>query len=428
MATKIQIRRDTAANWTTNDPVLSVGEQGFETDSNKMKIGDGTSAWSALEYVAGGATSLEVQAPASANEYYIYVGQSVNKLANIQDTRGNVTNLVYDQEFATLQEALDFVQSNTLKDVGYSVNRDTYMAAAWVIAIEDGVEISNGGTYWSLAQINEQILLLNQFALDPAGGTATGTTIGNSSSLNDSFVIYNCGQLQIGGDLIFDCRVQIGHSNIKWFYNQYTNAVSWVGRLQIYDGSTFYTDGVVNLKAFFRVEVGSYASFSDVTVNNSSARIDDGSNVRMGNLTVIGNEIEVSDSSVLLCDAISISDTTFVRDLKVRNNSTLQCGTITFGDNTRFQSPEGGCKITHNGILGTSANTTFQMEPSGTQLDLAGFTAATGFANVLLQDGNSFHYEGATANTLSVPNMPTVDPADGGKSFYLNAGVMTLSS
>ena len=51
MATKIQFRRDTAANWNTANPVLMEGELGIETDANKAKIGDGTSAWKSLPYI-----------------------------------------------------------------------------------------------------------------------------------------------------------------------------------------------------------------------------------------------------------------------------------------------------------------------------------------------------------------------------------------
>jgi hypothetical protein len=50
MARRIRVRRDTAANWTTVDPVLASGEHGYETDTKLFKIGDGTSAWSALAY------------------------------------------------------------------------------------------------------------------------------------------------------------------------------------------------------------------------------------------------------------------------------------------------------------------------------------------------------------------------------------------
>lgn len=50
MSVRIQIKRDTAANWTTNDPTLLEGELGYETDTGKFKIGDGSSLWSALSY------------------------------------------------------------------------------------------------------------------------------------------------------------------------------------------------------------------------------------------------------------------------------------------------------------------------------------------------------------------------------------------
>lgn len=47
----LRLRRDTAANWTSNDPTLALGEAGFETDTEYLKIGDGASAWTALPYV-----------------------------------------------------------------------------------------------------------------------------------------------------------------------------------------------------------------------------------------------------------------------------------------------------------------------------------------------------------------------------------------
>lgn len=54
MSTRIQHRRDTAANWTAADPVLASGEFGVETDTAKFKHGDGVTAWSVLPYSAGG--------------------------------------------------------------------------------------------------------------------------------------------------------------------------------------------------------------------------------------------------------------------------------------------------------------------------------------------------------------------------------------
>lgn len=53
MAFKVlQLRRDTAANWTSNNPTLAVGEVGVETDTLKFKIGDGSTVWTGLAYQA----------------------------------------------------------------------------------------------------------------------------------------------------------------------------------------------------------------------------------------------------------------------------------------------------------------------------------------------------------------------------------------
>ena len=50
MASIIQIRRDTASAWTSANPTLAQGELGLETDTSKLKSGDGTTAWTSLTY------------------------------------------------------------------------------------------------------------------------------------------------------------------------------------------------------------------------------------------------------------------------------------------------------------------------------------------------------------------------------------------
>jgi hypothetical protein len=47
----IQIRRDTAANWTSANPTLAQGELGIETDTLKVKAGTGSTAWTSLGYL-----------------------------------------------------------------------------------------------------------------------------------------------------------------------------------------------------------------------------------------------------------------------------------------------------------------------------------------------------------------------------------------
>jgi hypothetical protein len=60
MTSRLQNRRDTAANWTSNNPTLAAGEIGLETDTAKYKMGDGATAWNTLAYAytagAAGAT------------------------------------------------------------------------------------------------------------------------------------------------------------------------------------------------------------------------------------------------------------------------------------------------------------------------------------------------------------------------------------
>jgi hypothetical protein len=55
VVTQIQIRRGTAAQWTSANPTLAAGEFGYETDTGKAKIGNGSSAWTALSYALTGA-------------------------------------------------------------------------------------------------------------------------------------------------------------------------------------------------------------------------------------------------------------------------------------------------------------------------------------------------------------------------------------
>lgn len=68
MTSRLQNRRDTAANWTSNNPTLAAGEIGLETDTAKYKMGDGTTAWNSLAYAytAGSAGATGPTGPIGA--------------------------------------------------------------------------------------------------------------------------------------------------------------------------------------------------------------------------------------------------------------------------------------------------------------------------------------------------------------------------
>ena len=60
MATRIQLRRDTAANFTSANPTLAAGELAYETDTRKIKAGDGSTAWTSLSYIVDPAQSAAI--------------------------------------------------------------------------------------------------------------------------------------------------------------------------------------------------------------------------------------------------------------------------------------------------------------------------------------------------------------------------------
>lgn len=50
MAVRIQLRRDTLTNWSTNNPILAEGEMGLEKDTGRWKVGNGLDVWNNLPY------------------------------------------------------------------------------------------------------------------------------------------------------------------------------------------------------------------------------------------------------------------------------------------------------------------------------------------------------------------------------------------
>ena len=68
MATRMQQRRGTAAQWTAANPILAAGEIGFETDTVKFKVGNGSSTWANLKHftdaesILGGLSGIDLPA------------------------------------------------------------------------------------------------------------------------------------------------------------------------------------------------------------------------------------------------------------------------------------------------------------------------------------------------------------------------------
>ena len=88
MADRIQIRRDTASNWTSVNPVLADGEIGLERDTSQFKIGNGTAPWSSLPY--GG-----IQGPAASYGNIIGTLADQTDLQAALDAKSPLANPVF---------------------------------------------------------------------------------------------------------------------------------------------------------------------------------------------------------------------------------------------------------------------------------------------------------------------------------------------
>ena len=68
MANRIQLRRDTTANWNNIDPVLADGEMGYDIVTNEIRIGNGSDAWSELSgnTISGGGGGTSINNPSGA--------------------------------------------------------------------------------------------------------------------------------------------------------------------------------------------------------------------------------------------------------------------------------------------------------------------------------------------------------------------------
>lgn len=92
MAQRIQLRRDTAANWTSVNPTLAQGEMGIETDTKFFKFGDGTTAWTSLAYHVPATRSISTTSTATltpnVNLYDLFVISAQAVALNISNPTG----------------------------------------------------------------------------------------------------------------------------------------------------------------------------------------------------------------------------------------------------------------------------------------------------------------------------------------------------
>lgn len=116
LTARIQIRNDTAANWTQQNPILLKGEIGIEIDSKKFKFGDGVSNWNDLQYASAQSSVVMARAPLPTDYSYdlgtMWVDTAAQKVYVIVN---NTESAAVWQQMVTPDELSDLGAGDMLK-------------------------------------------------------------------------------------------------------------------------------------------------------------------------------------------------------------------------------------------------------------------------------------------------------------------------
>jgi hypothetical protein len=128
--TQLQQRRGTAASWTSTNPTLAAGEIGFESDTGKFKIGNGSTAWASLAYATNGAvvsplttkgdlftySTTNARLAVGANGETIVADSSTS--TGLRYQANTFQNAVYNSAFDIWQRGTSFVPTAATNQYG----------------------------------------------------------------------------------------------------------------------------------------------------------------------------------------------------------------------------------------------------------------------------------------------------------------------
>lgn len=154
---QIQVRRGTAANWIATNPTLSDGEYGWETDTRRMKIGDGATAWNDLLYWVGEDLTTDVIPEGTTNKYFtaaravgaVLAGFAIGTAAAVSDTDTVIGALEKHEAAFALKADLDGADFTGSISTTGSINKVTLTAPATgaTLTLADNSTLATAGAH-----------------------------------------------------------------------------------------------------------------------------------------------------------------------------------------------------------------------------------------------------------------------------------------
>lgn len=178
---RILFRRDTAANWTSVNPTLSNGEVGYETDTGKIKIGNGSSVWSSLQYFVGHLAGGSLD---SLGDVTIVDAQTGDFL------RWNGSAWINDPVNLSTDTIGDYVES-LVPGTGVYITGSGGEGSTPSIAIGQDVSASSSPTFESITLGSAPALDMNAATKAYVDGVAAGIKWRNSAELATAAVLPN---------------------------------------------------------------------------------------------------------------------------------------------------------------------------------------------------------------------------------------------
>ena len=184
MPTKIQLRRDTAADWTSNNPTLAAGEFGWESDTSKYKIGNGSTAWNSLAYASEINDSITI----TDNTIKTNVSNANLELSANGSGKVSISGLLYPSSDGSADQVLKTDGSGNLSFVAQSGGVSLATSTNNQVATVTGSNALTGET--NLTFDGSTLTLTGSAALD--GITVADNTVKANRS-NDAILIQGNG-------------------------------------------------------------------------------------------------------------------------------------------------------------------------------------------------------------------------------------------